>query len=152
MTEEELVNQLRALPPWRAESDFTDEDWSKYIALAQRLQSVDSGVVEAGVGEFVRQSLQEPYQGYDSQSKPFLLMRVLFDIPERAPAANHFSFKGWTNWPAPDANNQVNLSWPVSWQTGKPQLLDRYDGSMGRPYAAADEYRYLLQTFPYRKL
>ena len=79
-------------------------------------------------------------------------MRIVFAIPEAAPAEERFSFKGWSNWPEPDERGQVNLAWPVTWQHGRPELVTSYEGSMGQPYPAAREYRFLLDTFPYRSL
>lgn len=149
---QELIERLHSLPAWAGQEDFTAQTWAQYIDVARLIQSTSPDIVEAALNEFIQQSLQEEFQSYESESKPFILMRVAFEIPEVAIAERRFSYKGWTNWPKPDSNNQVNLSWPVSWEGGEPRLLASYEGSMGAPYAAAAEYRFLLQNFPYRKL
>ena len=151
-TKQEIIDHINALPVWTSQHSFTDQDWDKYIEVARIIQSTDTDTVEDALVEFIQRALQEAYEGYESESKPFILMRVVFEIPETANEDKRFSFKGWSNWPEPDANNEVNLSWPVSWEGGRPKLLAPYEGSMGRPYAAAAEYRFLLQNFPYRKL
>ena len=150
--EEAILNELHSLPPWTYEREFTDQEWEKFIEVARLIQTTDPDIVEAALNEFIKQAVKEEYKGYESESKPFILMRVVFEIPEKANAQKRFSFKGWANWPNPDSNNDVNLSWPVSWEGGSPRLAASYEGSSGRPYAAASEYRFLLQNFPYRKL
>jgi hypothetical protein len=152
LAKRELIERLRSLPAWTKQEEFTDQTWAQYIDVARIVQSTDPDTVEAALNGFIQEVLQEQVQGYESESKPFILMRVVFEIPEVASAEKRFSYKGWTNWPDPDAKNQVNLSWPVSWEGGAPKLLASYEGSMGQPYAAAAEYSFLSQNFPYRKL
>lgn len=152
LAKQEILNLLHSLSAWTAQGDFSDQDWEKYVEIAKLVQSTDPDVVAAALDEFTQQAIREGYQGYESESKPFILMRVVFEIPETGSAEKRFSFKGWSNWPEPDANNEVNLSWPISWIGGSPTLVAPYEGSMGRPYAAAAEYRFLLKNFPYRKL
>jgi hypothetical protein len=89
---------------------------------------------------------------YEDESKVFILMRVVFDLPVSALESECLSFKGWTNWPLPDAAGHVNLSWPVEWRYGKPSLLAHYEGSEGVPYGAAEEYEYFRARFPFRRL
>jgi hypothetical protein len=149
---QELKERLHSLPAWAGQEDFTAQTWAQYIDVARIVQSTDPDTVEAALNGFIQEALQEQFQEYESESKPFILMRVVFEIPEVASAEKRFSYKGWTNWPDPDAKNQVNLSWPVSWEGGAPKLLASYEGSMGQPYAAAAEYSFLSQNFPYRNL
>jgi hypothetical protein len=148
---QELIERLHSLPPWKYESNFSGQEWGKFIEVAKIVQSTHPDTVESALNEFIKQAIQEEYQGYESESKPFILMRVVFKIPEIASAEKRFSYKGWMNWPEPDENNHVNLSWPVSWISDHPKLLAFYEGSMGRPYAAVAEYRFLLENFPFRQ-
>jgi len=152
MDKEDLIKRLHSLPPWRNQVQFTAEEWGRYIELARSVQSADPDTVAAALDEFVRQASQEPDLEYEGESKAFILMRVVFELPERASVDERRSFKGWTNWPEADANNQVNLSWPVSWAGGSPKLLSTYEGSEGLPYFAGTEYRHFLPNYPYRKL
>jgi hypothetical protein len=152
MDKQELIERLHSLSPWQKQDDFTAQDWERYMEVARLIQSADPDTAAAALDEFVRQALQEEFRGYESESKAFLLMRVVFELPELAGVDERRSFKGWPNWPDADANNQVNLSWPVSWEGGSPRLLVSYDGSMGLPYSAEAEYRFLLDKYPFRKL
>jgi hypothetical protein len=152
MEKEELIKRLHSLAPWQNQVEFTADEWERYIELARLVQATDPDTVEAALDEFVRQVSQQPFTEYEGDSKPFILMRVVFELPERASADERRSFKGWVNWPDADANNQVNLSWPVSWAGGSPKLISTYEGFEGLPYAAGMEYRHFLQNYPYRKL
>jgi hypothetical protein len=149
-----LIEVLRSLQPWRGVADLSDEDWDGYLAAARLVQRSDPATVAAALDEFATEAgrLDEHYPGYEHESKPFLLMRVVFAIPETAPAHERFSYKGWSNWPDPDERGEVHLSWPVSWRQGRPRLVASYQGSEGQPYAVAAEYRFLRETFPYRIL
>jgi hypothetical protein len=151
LTKQELIEDFHSLPPWKNEGDLNEQEWARFIEVAKIVQSVSPDTVGAALGEFIKQVIQKEYQGYESESKPFILMRVVFKLPEIASAEKRFSYKGWTNWPEPDENNQVNLSWPISWNNNNPKLIASYEGSMGLPYAAAAEYRFLLENFPFRQ-
>jgi len=111
MEKEEVIKRLHSLAPWQNQVEFTADEWERYIELAQLVQATDPDTVEAALDEFVRQVSQQPFTEYEGDSKPFILMRVVFELPERASADERRSFKGWVNWPDADANNQVNLSW-----------------------------------------
>ena len=146
-----LQRQVAGLPPWRYEP-FDDDDWATYVSVARAVQQSSPETVEAALEHFLREARSETFQGYESESKPFLLMRVVFDLPEVAPESERQSFKGWDNWPPPDADGRVSLAWPLSWQSGRPELVARYEGSQGLPYAAVEEYRHMRAHYPYREL
>jgi len=152
MDKQELIQRLHSLTPWQNQVEFTAQDWGRYIEVARLVQSADPDTVAAALDEFVREASAAEQTEYEGDSKPFILMRVVFELPERASANERRSFKGWSNWPDADANNQVNLSWPVSWEGGTPKLLSTYEGFEGLPYFAGTEYRHFLQNYPYRSL
>ena len=143
-----LFDSLRA---WSQRDSFSAGDWENYIRVAKIVQETDPSIVEAALDRFIRAAVREPFEGQTSESKPFLLMRVVFDLPESAPEQSRLSFKGWTNWPRADAQDNVSLAWPISFRRGKPELVASYEGSEGKPYEAAAEYRYLRDHFPYRR-
>lgn len=151
-TADELINSLSELPVWPTKGDFSDSEWERYLNVAKLLQGTDPQIVEEALNRFVSGASRDAYSGSEPESKAFILMRLVFDLPETAPAEQRQSFKGWTNWPEPDSSGNVSLAWPVSWSTGRPRLIAPYEGSMGKPYAASLEFRYLLNRFPYRPL
>ena len=148
----ELVALLDSLPPWTDRADFAPDEWERFRAAAKVFRRADPTAVETALDEFVRQTRDRDYQGYEDESKPFILMRVLFDLPDRADARERQSFKGWINWPSPDADGTLNPGWPVRWSGDRAALEAPYVGSMGLPYAAAEEYRRLRERYPFRRL
>src|SRR5262245_63914663 len=95
-TREQLVAALRSLPPWRTRADFAEADWDAYLRVAEQIQRADPETVVAALDAFAvecRQNEAARYPGYEDESKPFLLMRVVFALPEAAPAEQRFSFK-----------------------------------------------------------
>ena len=147
----ELVAALRSLAPW-SDRNFSPSEWAQYQRVAALFTKASPDVVKTALSQFVLEAMAADDHGDEDESKPFILMRVLFDLPDRADAAELKSFKGWTNWPGPDAASKVNLGWPVRWSAGKPRLEATYEGSMGLPYAAAEEYDWLLQHRSFRDL
>jgi hypothetical protein len=152
MTNEDLAAMFGSLRPWSRSSDFRDQDWENYVRVARRVQQTDSQVVEAALDSFVKAEANDAVTDYTSESKPFLLMRVVFDLPESAPVGDRWQRKGWNNWPKPDEDGRVSLAWPISWQSGKPELVASYEGSEGPPYSAVADYRHLRTSYPFRVL
>jgi len=149
---QDLERLFESLHAWAQRDSFSAADWEKYISVAKIVQETNPSIVESALDQFVQAAVHEPFTGYTSESKPFLLMRLVFDLPEVAPQEERLLFKGWTNWPRADAQDNVSLAWPISFRRGKPELVASYEGSEGKPYEAAAEYRYLRNHFPYRGL
>ena len=135
-TEEELIGHFRPLHAWTTEPRFHPQSWKRYIEVARIVQNTDSALVEFALHRFITEAVRAKQLNDQDESKVFLLMRVVFDLPRSAPVEKRFSFKGWVNWPDPDENNRVNLGWPILWTDEGPRLLAGYEGSMGLPYAA----------------
>jgi hypothetical protein len=149
---EELVREFRSLAPWTSTGTFGAAEWASYRRVANLVRHTGPDVVAEALDRFVRETREEEFPGYEPESSLFLLMRVLFDLPEAVPEELRVSYKGWVNWPAPDEHGLVSLAWPISWAGGSPELVARYEGSEGRSYAAGREYRRFLDRFPYREL
>lgn len=145
-----LLAAFRALTPWTYDGHPAGAEWRAYLDAARLVQQSTPTDVERALARF----LDEPDNlgGAENETRLFLLMRVVFDLPDRAPVGQRRVFKGWINWPEPDAEGHVSLTWPVAWQEGRPSLLARHEGSEGRPYAAVEEYRHLRAQFPLRRL
>jgi hypothetical protein len=141
---------LSALAPWPSAGDLSTEQWERYIEAARELQQADPGDTERTIAEFVGR--RSGFDAAEDETRVFLLLRVVFDLPERAPADERRAYAGWVNWPPPDADGNVNLSWPITWETGRPALIAPYEGSEGESYAAPEEYRYLRTNFRFRAL
>jgi hypothetical protein len=145
-----LTDGFRALAPWPAEGDLPPDGWERYSASASEVQGAEPGDVERAFEEFL--SERSGIEGARDETCLFLLQRVVFDLPEAAPESERRPFKGWVNWPPPDADGNVSLAWPLSWRQAGPTLVAPYEGSEGRPYDAVGEYRHLRERYAFREL
>src|SRR4030095_6367121 len=86
------------------------------------------------------------------QGKVFLLLRVIFDLPEHAEAGRKFSFADWTRARTDEnSDGTVNLAWPISFASGTPRLVAGREGNAGS-YSPRNEYTFLRYQFPMRDL
>ena len=139
---------FRVLAPWHNAQDFSEEGWRHYMNAARLVQNSEPEEVELALAQFLDEA--DGFTGVENETRLFLLMRIVFDLPDRTPADQRRIFKGWVNWPNLDAEGNVNLSWPVDWQDGRPVLLAPFEGADGPRYGAVEEYCYLLAHFPLR--
>lgn len=149
-TVQSLLSIFRVLAPWSNAAAFSAEEWRRYIDAARLVQKAEPADVERALARFLDEA--DGFASAENETRLFLLMRILFDLPDRAPADQRRLFKGWVNWPAPDAEGNVNLSWPVGWQDDQPALLAPFEGADGPRYAAIEEHRHLRAGFPFRRL
>ena len=150
--EARLLALFDSLEPWTDPDRMDSAAWSRYIEVARQVQQTDPATVERALSRFVKEAAHAQAYSDESESKVFLLLRVVFELPSSAPEEQRRSFKGWINWPEADEGGRVNLSWPIVWEEGGSRLEARYEGSEGRPYAADLEYRYFQENYPYRNL
>ena len=91
---------------------------------------------------------------YISQmSKVYLVLRVMYQLPEEMNSSNAKVFGGWVH--PSTGNAYFNLSWPISatqspsgWQVS----ISGYRGYMARGYDAAAELDYFNNNFQKRNL
>jgi hypothetical protein len=151
-TPESLIKSFNQLTPWTSNLDWTSSAWKKYINTAIKVQEANQTDVEEAIKNFMEEAKKQPFIGYEIESKLFILLRIVFEIPQVASEKDRFSFKGWINWPKANEFGEINLGWPVKWINGQPNLESGYVGSEGKPYAALEEYQFLKMKYPFRKL
>ena len=97
----------------------------------------------AGTGEYV-----------DQLSKVYLLLRVMYQLPQEMNSSNAQTFGGWIH-PSIGNGNTYNMSWPVNVTQSPSGLQANIQNSMGflgRGYNAAAELNYFNSNFPKRNL
>jgi hypothetical protein len=147
-TKAEVVQLISSIEPWRADGRYSGKAWSRAIKVAQILQHSDPEIIGEGLDDFINCSLTVGGHGdYEDNSKPFLLLRVMFELPQTNSVAPEVAgFRVWRY----SGTNVPSASWPISWTNGKPFLSDPWQGSYGRPYAARAEYDYLRKKYALR--
>lgn len=152
------VNRLiYSLPGWERAS-FTDEQWQSYIHAAELLQRAKPTTVERALKDYVihfMTAFEEGVDGIYELSKPFILLRVMFDLPQTPETSRMHENSPGTGFATRPINvESENLadttSYPLRWKEDGPELLAEPAGYNGGPYPAAGEYRYFLKHFRYR--
>jgi hypothetical protein len=143
----DLLDGVRAWPG-ETEPDFTAEDWHRAICVARRIQNTDRRVVE----EALREYSMVLHSAGPRWERAFILLRLVFNLPQDAPVGERKFFLG--AWLAPDVDGRVNLGWPISWSDGVPCFVAGVPAGprSGPPYDAAGEYKYMLDKYPFRDL
>jgi len=156
LTPQYLTRVLDSLPHWRAR-DFNESEWQRFLHAARIFQlAKDEDIIAALNGYLAlrpeeRSSDQDPnWMAFDPEvwSKPYLLFRVMFALPE-VPVIPRRPPAGWQTEPS---DGPFSPSWPITWVAGKPCLVAMLTGYEGAPYSPAAEYRYYRQNVPFRSL
>jgi hypothetical protein len=86
-------------------------------------------------------------------SKLYLLLRLLFDVPEDADVAAVFG--GWMGEGGPypyDGSETINLLWPLGYQDHRLVLKSGLGQYLGAPYNGLAEYDYFASHFLWRTM
>ncbi len=163
MAKQELSDLLQGVRPWpEGSTNYSVAAWNALISAARVLQVCDPNSVSNALQEYQAQFDKAGFIGtgsnkldfIDADSKLLLLMRVVFELPERGPAAeSRVGFGGWISRSADGgANWRRNLAWPISWTQAGPRLVATFGGLEGPRYDAAVEYSYFRTNYPTRGL
>jgi hypothetical protein len=90
----------------------------------------------------------------EHMSKVYLLLRVLYQLPQEMNSSNAKTFGGWIH-PGIGKGSAFNMSWPVTASTNPSGIqvnVDFFSGFLGRGYNAAAELNYFNNSFPKRNL
>src|SRR5687768_6495024 len=147
--EEEVLTMIDEFPPWRGTNSF---DWQKAVAIAGRFQGQDHVAITNALTRWRAAHSMSLVDDHELDSKPFLLLTLAFEVPERVSNDKRRFFKGWLgSSSAINPDGSANIAWPISWRNGDPCLLAEWRGSQGPPYIPLDHYEYLRGTYPFRK-
>jgi hypothetical protein len=149
-----LVKLFWELPSWPTEErSFSGGEWQQLIDTAAFVQRSDRDEVIEALTVFINDVTTDLRPGLvvGSESKVFLLLRIVFELPEDAPLDERRVYVGWLNWPRGE-NGRVNLAWPIEWNKGNLRLVDRLKGCVGSPYDAPAEYQHFLAHYGFRQL
>ena len=153
-----LEKALAEIDPWpNWSTNYSRTNWIRLVAMAKVLQQSSPEMVEAALSNYQsqRSNLMDESVIRDD-GKLYLLMRVLFDLPESAPMGNGARyFAGWISQRTEvNSDGTVNLAWPITWNRGHPELISGCIGLQGinARYQAAAEYDYFYHKYKMRDL
>jgi hypothetical protein len=137
---ERVVESLQSCPAWSAARC----DPEVVIAHLGRLARVSTPTLRAGIERFVARC--KVHKSYDiaNMSKPFVLNRLLFLVPDKEmPDVRRFG--GWERSPNDTSGDPL---WPVRLKDGlEPRLKGKYSGYSGPSYLAVEEFDYFLREY-----
>lgn len=169
----EIASLIDNLPRWSQESPTTPEEWRQYVRLALALRDMEPEDVERVLIVFMNRHPLAPRTSPAAVwawTKPFLLLRVMFDLPQTPVSDadrgtwmrdNHIAVL-----PGPIAYKSIegqswqppfSLSLPVAWVADGPSLtchpIERMvpgTGNIRDTYQPHLEYRYFRANYQYR--
>jgi hypothetical protein len=147
-----LKRLVRNIEPWTASTNYTAAGWNHLVKTARVFQQSTPRLAEEALDAHFKDAARNPVQLSAEQAKVFLLLRMMFDLPEDAPPEQRFSFADWTR-ARTDVNpdGTVNLAWPLRTTGGAPRLVAGCEGTAGN-YSAKEEFAFLRYRFPNRDL
>jgi hypothetical protein len=159
---------MQAVEPWPGYgTNYSSVNWMRLILVAKVIQKEPPKAVEALFYHYqLIGSTNQDFQNFNEEqlqndTKLFLLMRVIFQLPEALHADKKSLpiFGGWMGrWPVSNgeinSNGTFSIAWPMKWSNGHPKLIAGWLGLQGikSRYNAVDEYKYFLQNYPMRDL
>jgi len=191
LTDKQLNKLLAEIAPWPdGSTSYSNASWKHLISAAKYVQECDPASIEKTLFDYqnasvfdrgvirldktndddqVLTALRLKFAGSEKKieddGKLLLLMRTVFDLPERAPVGQKVNFFGWTI-PAKNVSNgkviysdenrdgTINIAWPIVWNGGKPKLLSGETSLQGvvDVYNVLGEYKYFRARYTMRNL
>jgi hypothetical protein len=148
-----LKRQFSQIEPWTASTNYSAGGWKQLVKTAKAVQSASPSLAANALGEYLLRYAAQPAQLPVEQAKLFLLLRVVFDLPENGAPGPRASFGGPTGQRSDlNADGTVNLDWPLAWNQGRPRLVASCAGFADSAYSAKDEFTTLRYDFRPRDL
>jgi len=154
-----LAEALLKVDPWPDRStNYSEANWKALVSIAKLIQRSDPRTVSEALQKYQTEQVSNSVQEIHNDSKLYLLMRVVFELPEHASNdANWSSFGCWLTMKT-EYNNDgtINRAWPIAWNHGNPCLVSGCLGIQGfgryGRYGAADEFLYFRSKCAFRDL
>ena len=143
----DFFEHVEPLPAW-SNTHYTDAHNSMLKEHAQQLQQLSTQEIMNGIEEYTRY-----YKGRVAPlSKLYVMMRMLFDVPENTPMDQAKTFGGWVKPDELIAGEQTSLLWPLAMGDDRiPAVEAKFKGYMGAPYDAEAEALYFMEQFGRRE-
>jgi hypothetical protein len=145
-----LERMLGKIEPWTESASYSEAGWRHLIKTARAFQKADPKLASEALENHAQKHSGDPNRLAVEQGKLFLLMRMVFEVPENAP--QRIPSATWHRGQSDiNPDGTFNLAWPLTFQGGNPRLLSGRQGSPG-PYSARNEYSYMRYQYEPRDL
>jgi len=149
----QLKSRMAKIEPWGSSTAYSEAGWKNLIQTARACQEASPALTTAALEEYLQSASANPDDLPLAQGKLFLLLRLVFDLPDSTPTGPGVSLAGWDRG-GTDVNpdGTFDQAWPMLWNQGRPRLVSGRKGAAGAEYSAAKEYSMLRYRFKYREL
>jgi hypothetical protein len=139
----------QSLPDWfSSQEEGSPPDYLPAVRAARKLALLRPeerrAEIERAAAELRRDSFD-----VSRASGVYIVLRLLFDLPEAAPLDAAEVHGGWIH--PTIGQHPFDLSWPIHVDDERRTFtVDRFRGYVGRPYDALAEYDYFAENFRVR--
>jgi len=149
----QLKSRIAKIEPWGPSTAYSQEGWRQLVRSARVLQECKPALTARVLEEYLQDFSSQPAQLNVAQGRAFLLLRVVFDLPDRAQGGPLISAAGWKRGQSElNPDGSFNQAWPILWNQGHPQLVSGCEGVAGSDYSAAKEFAMFRYRFKLRDL
>lgn len=143
-----FFEHVEPLKPWTDTSGYNLTDNQFLLQQAISLSALSDNEIMTGVvayTDYYRDQIED-------LSKLFLILRIVYNVPDSIPVAMAKTFGGWVK-PVSELTGQFyKIAWPVaSDPQNQPFVKYVYMGYMGAPYNAPGEAEYFVNAFGRRQ-
>jgi hypothetical protein len=141
-----IVAASLGIPAW-VEVDYTDREVQALISAAKQVARFDDSALVEAIEHLLAVSSLDPTEQIRHESRIYLLLRVLYAVPDAA-GVQRGSFGGW--WRPDDVQARRSLQWPLRYSGGALTGVDRFREDSGVGYDAVGELSYFSSRYPRR--
>ncbi|MGD1845492.1 MAG: T9SS type A sorting domain-containing protein [Salibacteraceae bacterium] len=141
-----IVRMIRMLPAWTEPINDKEQQTIKSIVAELALLSDDQ--LRGAIAKH-HQYYRDAGNNLEELSKDYLLLRMIFDLPEAFDRSQVKNFGGWVH-PSVFHQEAYNLSWPIAQTEGGLQVAGKYMGFNGRGYDPVGEFDFFAGRFQRR--
>jgi len=138
---------VEALKPW-TDGAYTQQDNNELRWNAQELQKLSTSEIMTGIEEYTQY-----YNGrIEPMSKLYLMMRMIFDVPQNTSMDQAKNFGGWIKPEQQVSGEQTSLLWPLGYnENSQLTVKHNFMGYSGSVYDAPGEAMYFMENYGRRE-
>ena len=145
-----LIDAIASVPAW-TEAYYDEPDTQQLVNAAAACAEAPPEVLRSALEAYYLQKRKGADPTADL-SRPYLLLRVIFDLPDAIDRKEAKVFGGWNHPSIFSGAPTFNLSWPVRVREGEAVAIESpFTGYRGRPYDLVSEYDYFARRFQRRR-
>jgi hypothetical protein len=148
-----LKHLVDSIEPWTGTTTYSEGGINRLVSVAKSFQGAEPAMVQRVLESALADASGASETLAVEQGREYLLLRVMFDLPENALAGTRLPAQDYSVTPPPEnPDNSVNLAWPLTVAQGKVRLSGNRQQGPGSSYSGREDYDYLRYKFRSRNL